>query len=574
MMSNFRQAVAVAAISVFASAAADAASRNSSNVLQYIPADTPYVVASTEPAPKKLAEKLEPTIDGVLQAYQTVLRHVMDEQLAKLSEGEAAANDAEKVRGIFEEFIGLMSLDALRDAGIDRESAMAFYGNGIIPVLRFELSDEEAFDAMIERFESKAESPLSIGTAKGKTYKFAAAGAAKIVIATLNEQAVVTIIPMSFDEAKVAQSLGIDKPRKSLAKSKTLRSLGKEYGFSDYMTGYIDNRRIAEIFTGQGSEFDRELFEMTDSELPELDEQCRLEVMEMAGIAPRMVFGYSEMSTDVVESSMIIELRGDIADGLATVPSTVPGLGSDPGGFVSFGVGMNLLKLREFYEARLDAMEASPYECELFADLQDSTVKGRELLSQPIPPVVYSFRGFVANILDVNGLDMGSNTPPDSIDASILLAIENAESLIAMGAMMDPQIAALNLVPDGKPVKLDLPQLADLADQAFAALSANSVSVSIGEGAEDNSAEMLVAKSASPAPFLSMSMDSARYYAMIGDAMVSDAADEEGAAMPMAVREALRDVMRLSGSIYERMNLDVRFTGRGVEIDGRMHLSD
>ena len=574
MMSKSLQAVVIAAISVFASAAADAASRNSSNVLQYVPANTPYIIASTKPAPKKLAEKLEPTIDEVLQAYQTVLRHVMAEQLAKLSEDEASANDAEKVRGVFEEFIGLMSIDALRDAGIDRESAMAFYGNGLIPVLRFELTDEEAFDDVVERFEKKAETSLSIGTAKGKSYKFAAVGAAKIVVATLNEQAVITIVPASFDEAKVAQSLGIDKPRQSLVRTKTLRSIGKEYGFSEYMTGYVDNRRIAEIFTGQGSDFDRELFAMTDSELPELNDQCRREVMEMAGIAPRMVFGYSEMSTDIVESSMIIELREDIADGLATIPTAVPGLGSDPGGLVSFGVSMNLLKLRDFYEARLDAMEASPYECELFADLQDSAVKGREALSQPIPPIVYSFRGFVANIIDINGLDMGGNSPPESIDASILLATENAESLIAMGAMMDPQIAALNLLPDGKPVKLDLPQLAELADQAFAALSANSVSISIGEGAENNSAEMLVARSVNPAPFLSMSMDSARYYAMIGDAMANEQVDEEGAAMPVAVREALRDVMRLSGSIYERMNLDVRFTGRGIEFDGRMHLSD
>ena len=74
MIFNFRQAVAIATISVFASAVADAASRNSSNVLQYVPVDTPYIIASTEPPPKKLAEKLEPTIDQVLQAYQTVRR--------------------------------------------------------------------------------------------------------------------------------------------------------------------------------------------------------------------------------------------------------------------------------------------------------------------------------------------------------------------------------------------------------------------------------------------------------------------------------------------------------------------
>lgn len=574
MISNLRKAVAVAAISLFSITAADAASRNSSNILQYVPAETPYVIASTEPTPAKLADKVEPTVDEVLQTYQKVLRHVMAEQLVKMAEDEATAGDAEKFRGVFEEVIGLMSIDALRDAGIDRESAFALYGNGLIPVLRFELTDEASFDAVIERFEKKAETPLSLAEAKGESYKFAKIDTAHFIIATLDEQAVLTVVPADFDEAQVAKALGIDKPRRNLAKSGTLRDIAKEYGFSQVMTGFVDSRRSAEIFTGQGSEFESALFRITENDSMDLDEQCQSELMEIVGIAPRMVFGYSEMTTDVIASSFIIELRDDIADGLATIPTPVPGLGSDPGGFVSIGMSMNLLKLREFYEARLDAMEASPYECDLFAELQAGTVKGREALSQPIPPVVYSFRGFVANIMDIEGLDMASQTPPESIDASLLLAIENAESLIAMGAMMDPQIAALNLIPDGRPVKLDFPQLAEIADQAFAALSTNSVSVSIGDGAENNSAEMLVADSANPAPFLSMSMDSARYYAMIGEAMANENVDVEGEEMPKAVREAMRDVMQLSGNIYERMNLDVRFTGRGVEIDGRMHLSD
>ena len=166
---------------------------------------------------------------------------------------------------------------------------------------------------------------------------------------------------------------------------------------------------------------------------------------------------------------MIVELRDDIAEGLAMIPAAVPGLGSDPGGFMSFGFGLNPLALREFYEGRLDAMEADPYECEKLAALQAGVAKGREALNQPVPPVVYSFRGLVANIADIQGMDMASKTPPESIDASVLIAMENAESLIMMAAMMDPQIAALNLLPDGKPIRLELAQLAEIADDAFAA---------------------------------------------------------------------------------------------------------
>ena len=143
-----------------------------------------------------------------------------------------------------------------------------------------------------------------------------------------------------------------------------------------------------------------------------------------------------------------------------------------------------------------------------------------------------------------------------------------------MAAMMDPQIAALNLLPDGKPVKLELAQLAEFAGDAFAALSTDALSISLGEGAEAKSADMLVADSAEPAPFMSMDMDAARYYSMVGEAMSKEPASDAEDAMPKAVRDAIRDVMVLSGSMYERLSVEVQFTTRGVEINSVMKLSD
>jgi len=287
-----------------------------------------------------------------------------------------------------------------------------------------------------------------------------------------------------------------------------------------------------------------------------------------------MVFGYSDINTRELKSSFIVELRKDIAKSLATIPAPVPGLGTDPGGLMSIGFGLNPLALRSFYEAQLDAMEADPYECESFADLQAGVAKGREALNQPVPPVVYSFRGMVANITDLQSMDFASNITPESIDASILIAVENAEALIMMAAMMDPQIAALNLLPDGKARKLELEQLAEFAGMAYAALSTNALSVSLGASAEKKSADMLLASAPDPAPFMSMSMDSARYYAMVGETMAKQPTAEGEEEIPPAIRAAMAELMTLSGSLYDRMFLDVRFTERGVEIGANMTLSD
>ena len=572
MIKIAKRAIAIFAVISFSTV--NAASSNSADLLKYIPADTPYVIASTEPFPSALAEKLEPTIDGILQAYQRVMRHVMAEQLVEMAAEEGGGEDAEKFRGLMEEVIGLMSIDSIRAAGIGRESAFVFYGNGLMPVLRLELTDPDLFDAAVSRMEEKAGEDLLVGEAKGTSYKYANAEKINLIIATLDDQVVITIVPASFDESQVALALGAKAPRKNLKKSKALQAINKEYGFSGYMTGYIDTERLAGIFAGNTTDQDDDFFTAIGDKPPELSTVCAAEIMEMAGIAPRMVFGYSEISPEQIDSTMIIELREDIAAGLTSITAVVTGLGIDSGGLMSFGLVLNPMSLREFYEARLDAMEADPYECDKFADLQAGVAKGREALNTPLPPVVYSFRGFVANIADIQGVDFSSSTAPESIEASILIAVENAESLVMMAAMMDPQIAALNLVPDGKPVKLALAQLAEFAGDAFAALSTDALSISLGEGAEANSASMLVADSAEPAPFISMNMDSARYYSMLGEAMSQETASEEGDETPQAIRDALGDVVALSGSMYERMSVEVQFTTRGVEINAAIKLSD
>ena len=48
--------------------------------------------------------------------------------------------------------------------------------------------------------------------------------------------------------------------------------------------------------------------------------------------------------------------------------------------------------------------------------------------------------------------------------------------------------------------------------------------------------------------------------------------DEEP--MPLEVRSAVRDIMVSSGELYDRMAINVHFTGRGIEISTHMALTD
>ena len=553
---------------------ADAASRSAKKLLPYVPADSPYVLASTEPVPDKLADKIEPTVDEVLKAYQRIIRYSMSEKLVELSAEEGGAEKAEKLQGLVDEVLELMSVQGVREAGIERDAGFVFYGNGLLPVLRIELSDPKAFERTIARIEDKAEQKLSIATVDGEDYRYFDFDKARLIVTTMDKQAVVTVVPATLGDDQLELALGLKKPRKNMAKSRELQSIAKQYGFSDYFTGFISNERIASVFVNEPGALDKELLALMQYDASTLTDTCKAEFMELAGIAPRIVFGYSTLNERFIDSEVIVELREDIATGLSSLPAAVPGLGQDHGGLVSIGLSLNPLALRQFYEARLDAMESDPFECDKLAPMQSGVVAGRQALNQPIPPVVYGFRGFLAVISDIKGMDMATQQPPEKIDGSLVFAIENAQELLTMAAMMDPQIAALNLLPDGKPVKLELAQLAAFADDAFAALSEGAVAVSVGQGAEDNAANFLAADSADPAPFFSMSMDTARYYGFIGDAMMAAEPEENDEDMPLAVRTALRDAMTLMGNLYQRMHLDVMLTETGVIMSSRMTLAE
>jgi hypothetical protein len=569
-LSSSRTVAVLCALVFFA--ATGAAHAKKRDILGYVPADTPYVVAATKPMPADLADRFEPAVDKMLAAYGRVLRYQLSETMVELSKKDGGAAEAEKMQAVFGEIFGLMSIEGIRGAGIGRDARFVLFGNGLLPVARLELDDVEAFNDAIGRVETRAGKKLPVGEVAGKSFRYLELDKMQLLVAVLDEQAVFAVVPSGAAEDAVATALGLTKPARSIAKSKELRTLAKEYGFIEYMTGFVNVGRVAAAFLGDPSGLNSEWLGMAGYDDASISDVCKAEIASMAAITPRMVFGYTALDKRRIDSRLVVEVREDIARGLMTLPTAVPGLGADPGGFLSFGLGLDPMALRNFYEARLDAMEAEPYECETFAELQSGVAKGRQALAQPIPPIVYSFRGLLANVTDIDA-DFGSDRPPESIDGSVLLAVENAPSLVTMAAMMDPQVAALNLLPDGKPVRLDLPQLAALTDEAFAALSDGALALSFGAGAAEDAAKMLDADGVEPPPFISLSMDADRYYEMVGEAMMRADESETEEPTPLAVREALRDVMLSSGDLYDRLSVLVRFTSQGIDVTSRMTLS-
>ncbi len=543
-------------------------------ILSYVPADSPYVFAAPAPMPDAVRDKLGASNKEVLQSYRTIVASALDQQVGDVEGVPQDPEQRERIKAVVEGLVDMVEEDGtMPEAGIDRDSTGAIYGVGLLPVLRVSLSDDALFDAAFSKLEEDAGQKMEVASVEDVPYRYLDFEQARLIVATNADQLVVSVVPTELSQDHLKSVLGIDLPARSIAQSGYLDTLAEKYGYQSYGVGFVDFERIVATFLDNPSGVDAELMALMDYDASSLTDVCRAEIRSVAAIGPRLVTGYTDVSTDNLKSNTVLELRSDIAAGLASLTAPVPGLGSARDGLLSFGMSFSIPALREFYSARLEALEADPYECELFADMQRDLAAGRDKLNQPVPPVVYSLTGFLAVIDNISGLDIKSGQPPTDIDMSFLVATNNAQSLVAMGAMFSPEIATLNLQPDGKPVKLPLPPVATgTIDSAYVAMTDEALAISVGNGGESRLESMLAAAPSVPSPFLSMDIDAARYYSFLGEAMALG--DDEGDSDEGAeIVQATSDMMKSFGDVFSRIAVDIQFTERGIEIPSTIVLA-
>lgn len=533
-------------------------------LLAFVPADSPYVVANVEPLPDGLLDKIEPKVDEVLGAYRAVVAAGFH---AGLAEADAELDEAEvdRVEAIASELSSLMSVEGLRGAGLGRDSTAVFYGNGLLPVLRIRLSDASLFEAAMQRLEEKAGESLPVASLGDLQYRYVDAEQVKIIIATVGNDFVLTMAPAAFTDEQLGRLIGLAPLAKNIASAGKLQALADEYGYTNHYVGFVDVEAIVGSALGDASGLDADLLGLLPADRPQPSDVCKAEIIEMAGVVPRVVFGYTEVATDRMAANVVVRMRDDIAAGLAKLPAPVPGLGGDKGALLSIGMSIDAMAARNFYEERLNAVEADPFECPEFAPVQQSVEAGRIALEQQVPPMIYDFQGFLAVVEKLEGMDLATNTPPTSVDGRFLLAMKNAPNLVALGAMFSPELAALGIEPDGKPVRFESPQMQGIVQAAWVAMTDDALALAAGEGQEARLAEMLGAPLSKDGTFLSISMDMSRYYAFIGEA-IKLSAEEDDEALPEDMQQAVSDLMAASSKFYDRLAADVRLTARGVEI--------
>ena len=547
--------------------------------LAFVPADTPYVFANIKPLPDAVSrawfDRLEP-LNAALGESVAALR-------AELASHPDAA--AEKLLAMMTLAEGRLSIEGMENMGIHRDALAAFYGVNLLPVLRIELADPDAFRAFIADLEKQRGGPLPVAEIDGHPYWRVElqAGMPALVVAILDKHLVATL-DAGAKGPPLAEQFGLRRPAHSLLESGELTQLNRDYGFGPHGTFLFDNKRLAgALVAGEGR--DAGLASLLAARGKTLSPACRRELAGMADAVPRVVGGYDKLEANAMTMTSVVELRPDLLQGLLPIPAPVPGLGgAGDGKGMDFGFGAKLDKLAEFLQARATAINATPYQCEWFAALNT----GSGAFAQQIAGLYMAAGWFSGARVALTDLKW-SGDKPAAIEATLVIASPNPAGLIGMAQGFVPQLATLNLSPTAEAQPIDLGPLAGgilsaNSRSAFIAVREGGIGIAIGANARQSVVEQLTAKASAPPPLLHIGYDGAIYSLLMGKldemtrsmsamARAAEAAAHPGRAPGPDVDAAMAPlraaVNHLSAGI-DRVSVNAVVTERGLEVRQQM----
>jgi hypothetical protein len=542
--------------------------------LAFVPADTPYVVASLD--------KLDD------DAYEAMLAQANSELPGQVGQMKAFAQDldakgnadgARLVRALAAEFDGKTAEAALKNMGLDAKSGTAFYGLGLAPVVRVALADNAAWDAFVGRLETAYGKKLETADAGGQSYRHVALSdsGVQLVIATVGKQAVVSLLPVDAAQPLVRQALGADRPEKSIQEDGRLTDLAKDKGYKDYAVGQVDLTRLLPLIaTGKDplfATFLKHQSAKSGEPVPALPPSCQTEATRIAARVPSISFGYTKLDLHHQDQRVDIALANDITKAFSGLKVEVPGLGSDATGPFDISLALPVEQLRTFFTAQAEAVAAKPFECPAFVSMNDSFAKMGSTMQQAAIPPIGDLRGLRLVIDSFKPAANAQSMP--QITGRVVIATRNPAGLLAMGqAMLGGDF---KLAGDGKPVALPPNISGMLGMPGWAAMNGQAIAVGVGAGEDAKLDDVLMGSTGDAGRVSRLHLNGDMYRSWV-DVMADKAKSYASAMTEAAGADGAPDDQATTAATAQRSNAQFDAmkaqAARVVQVSGESHVDE
>lgn len=462
--------------------------KSESNLLSYIPADTPllayYLKNENHPIPQKFIDKMSDIYGDVA----TLLRETANEAINN-EENEEKRN---KSKALLDKWLSDENIDRL---GFDIQgSEMALYAVDMFPVLRYTLTEDHQFnevmdEAIQELNNTESSHKISKRDYQGKTIYQLGNKEIQGFFSLENNILVASLAPPHLLESLLPKLLGDEKPKNSLANSNKHINVIKKYGYHDNSLYWLDIRQAADYFINP-SKYNSPMLDLLQVEDNKFSPVCKTEMLAMIDNMPRIVGGTTELSDTQMNSHIVFEMDSELGTSLSNLSGRIPNASADSK--ISYGFSFDILAAKKVAQDLVANLKANPYECEHFSQLNNNIAMVEQQLQQPIPPFVGNFKGMNV-VIDELDLDMTKTNPEEilkSVKGNVLLAVDNPNALKGMAEMMMPELQSLQLKIGGDAANISslIPIKGSFMpvnlDHVFMAIGDETIGLSLGENTD------------------------------------------------------------------------------------------
>ncbi|MFC7369423.1 hypothetical protein [Vreelandella zhaodongensis] len=523
----------------------------SSPMLKYIPADSPYFMATRETMPEQdaLALYQRMRLETDLDELHDMLHEIDDDVLHSLMSLLIAMG---------EEFVDVETLDDIHALGFKMSPQVALYGLGILPILRMELQDEDAFRETLQRVLANADLNPSTAMTDGKEYwVLTQDGPIKAIMAIIDNQLLMSVVPENVSDELLSDVLGNTLPDSNIGDTGALAEIEQRHGFTPRGAGQIYSSRLLSELSTPTHSGTQALMEAVDAELLDLT-ACQADIDRITRRFPGLVMGMREYNLDRMEMNLILETDKHIVSDLRAMTAQVPGLGSSEG-MASFGLGLNLPVLMKSVQKYAQEMRQNPFSCEEFQELNNAWSEISVAINNPVSMMIGpSLSGFIARL---NSLTMKNGEPTGT--GILTLASQNPLALLSTASAFAPDLGSLGLEPGGEAKPIESIMLPPGSPKLYAAMSKSAIT--LGVGVSDS--ETLQAELQAPVS----ERDLLVHGHLTGEFYHSLAQVIEQ--MPYDDREEFdTDLLKQYGDIYENIEYWFRVDDAGVEMSFSLEL--
>lgn len=476
-----------------------------------IPADTFYFVGGSEPVPAELIAK-------GLEKLETFRQWggEFDADLPVVAAGVDAHEGAPKVDGppelsehVLEQMGGEISSEGLEKLGISAKPRLASYTVGVVPVLRFSLSDEAKFLAFIDRLEKTYDKPSTKLAHQEIAYRRYTDGDEHFLLRTDADEAVIALVQDRVFEVFLPYFVGAKKPEQSMADDNAFFRTVEKHGFKRFGAGYVDFETLIAYGTGtvQPQGVTKVILDQSDFYMKK-SQPCKDDLMRLAKMMPKLVAGFRAYDKTTTDFAFGAELEDALARELAKTVSGTPGYDTAfaQQSLIEVGMGIHIGKLLDFVVAQAKSVQMKPFGCEQGRDA-NQTANNIIAAAAQVPPTVRKLAGFNVLLRDVMFDWKADDTKNGTIvmmpRSLMALRTDEPQAFMFLVGQFFPPAQQLQAQPDGKPVAI--PQASDVYEgivEPLLVMTQRGLALTVGPKMADNGKTVLDAESSASSPAL------------------------------------------------------------------------